>query len=309
MDENSAVSAPRAYDDQVVVVTGAGRGLGRAYAHEFARHGAKVVVNDLGNRSDGTGPPDRLIASAVVEEIRAAGGDAVADGNDVATESGAAALIETAVQHYGTVHAVVHNAGVVRRADFADMAGPTLNDVLGVGLMGAFHVARAAWPLMTRQVYGRIVLTGSGAGLFGAARSANYAAARMGIVGLALSLAGEGRAHGIQANVIVPIAQTRLATTLPAHVIDRLTPEQVAPVVAWLAHRECAATGEIYSAAGGRVNRVVLGVTPGLDFADISLEAVRDRFAEISSLDDVRTVPTSPDALKLRLPAATEAPE
>lgn len=287
------------FDQRVVIVTGAGRGLGRAYALEFAARGARVVVNDVGCDTAGAGS-DGAVASSVVNEIASQGGIAVADTHSVTTQ--ADGIVATALEAFGRVDVIVHNAGVVHRCDFEAMVGPVLDEVLGVSLLGAFGICRAAWPHLVRQRYGRIVITSSGAGLFGGARSGNYAAAKMGCIGLALSLAAEGAEYGIHTNVIVPIAKTRLATTLPRHVIDRLRPELVAPVVSWLAHEECPANGEIYSAAGGRVNRVAIAINEGADFGTLDAEAVRDKFEAIRDLSGARPVATSAEALTLRLP-------
>lgn len=302
LGKDEPTGLPCRFDGRVAVITGAGRGIGRAYALELARRGAAVVVNDRGGPPDGDGSGDTAPASAVADEVIASGGRAVADASDVADPAGTERLIGTAIDTFGSVDVVIHNAGIVRRADFADMAGPVLEDVLGASLIGGFNVVRAAWPYLVKQRYGRVVLTSSGGGLFGGVRSGNYAAAKMGLIGLALSLAMEGDEQGIHTNVIVPIAKTRLATTLPTNVIEHLTPDQVAPVVAWLCHEDCPANGEIYSAAGGRVNRVGIAIGHGLTLDAISVEKVRDAFAAIRSMRDSRAVVDSPTALTLRLP-------
>lgn len=288
------------FDHRVAIVTGAGRGLGRAYALDLAARGARVVVNDVDSGTDGATTGDAAVAEQVVAEIESHDGIAVADSNSVVT--GGDAVVATALEAFGRVDIVVHNAGVVSRTSFENMAGPVLDDVLGVSLLGAFNISRAAWPHLVRQGYGRIVITSSGAGLFGGAQSGNYAAAKMGSIGLALSLAAEGAEHGIHTNVIVPIAKTRLATTLPPHIIERLRPEFVAPVVTWLAHEDCPANGEIYSAAGGRVNRVAIAINTGIQSDNLDAETVRDSFDEIRRLDDAQPVTNSPQALELRLP-------
>jgi NAD(P)-dependent dehydrogenase (short-subunit alcohol dehydrogenase family) len=292
------------FDDQVVLVTGAGRGLGRAYALEFARRGARVAVNDLGIGADGTGSPDVSPAMSVTSEIIDTGGVALADLHDVSTRGGAEAAVAAATTAWGRLDAVVHNAGIVRRAPIEQMEGTTLTEVVDVSLLGAFHLVSAAWPCLKESGQGRVVLTASGAGLFGAAMSSNYAAAKMGTVGLALSAAQEGAPHRINVNVIVPIAQTRLATTLAPEIIDRLDPAKVAPIVAWLCHATCDVTGEVFSAAGGVMNRIVLAITPGVDIDEPSVERVRDRFGEVRSLEGARVVTSSNEALSIRLPMA-----
>jgi NAD(P)-dependent dehydrogenase (short-subunit alcohol dehydrogenase family) len=300
--------SPLRFDDRVILVTGSGRGLGRAYAIELAGRGARVVVNDLGSGPDGHGAPDASLAQLAVDEIRAAGGCAIADPHSVATREGAEGAVELAVSTWGRLDAVVHNAGVVRRAPIEDMRDVAQTDVHDVSQLGAFHHASAAWSHQIDSRSCRMVLTASGAGLFGAPQSSNYAAAKMGTVGLALSLAQEGEPHGIQVNAVVPIAQTRLATTLPADVIDRLGPHQVAPVVAWLCHPDCEVNGEIFSAAGGRINRVVLAITPGVQLEYATVEGVRESLTTVRSLEDARVVSSSAEALRVRLPESAEHP-
>jgi NAD(P)-dependent dehydrogenase (short-subunit alcohol dehydrogenase family) len=289
------------FENQVAVVTGGGGGLGRAYAVELASRGANVVVNDSGSTTEGDGS-DNTPADAVAAEITAAGGVALADHHNVARSEEAEAVIATAERAFGGVHIIVHNAGIVRRADFPEMIGPTLTNVLDVNLLSAFHIVRAAWTRLVGQGFGRIVLTSSGGGLFGSVRSGNYAAAKLGIIGLAQSLAAEGEAHGVTTNVIVPIAKTRLATTLPIDVIGRLDPNQVAPVVGWLVHRDCTVNGEVFSAAGGRVNRICIAVNEGFLDDQLSIEAVRDAFDRIRDMTGAIVVENSAQALALRLP-------
>jgi NAD(P)-dependent dehydrogenase (short-subunit alcohol dehydrogenase family) len=295
-------SASCRFDGRVALVTGAGRGIGRAYALELARRGASVVVNDRGGPTDGDGASDSGPAHDVVNEIITTGGRALADTGDVADAADTDRMVAAAIDNFGSIDIVIHNAGIVRRADFVDMTGQVLDDVLATSLTGGFNVVRSAWPYLLKQQYGRVVLTSSGGGLFGGARSGNYAAAKMGLIGLALSLAAEGQEHGIHTNVIVPVAKTRLATTLPKNVIERLTPEQVAPVVAWLCHEDCPANGEIYSAAGGRVNRVGIAIGAGVTLDHASVESVRDAFEDIRSMHSATAVLDSPSALSIRLP-------
>jgi NAD(P)-dependent dehydrogenase (short-subunit alcohol dehydrogenase family) len=245
------------FDGRVAVVTGAGRGLGRAYAQLLAARGASVVVNDLGGSMEGDGT-DGGPAAEAIDEITAAGGTAVADTNDIATEAGAAALVGAALETYGRIDIVVSNAGIIRWARFPDIPTEDLERHLAVHVAGSFFVARAAWPHLVEQGYGRIVLTTS-TGLLGLPGNTAYGIAKGGVLGLARSLALAGRRHGITANCIAPAASTRMAgeggPDLPA--------EHVAPMVAYLAHESCPVTGEILTAGGGRFARLFIGATPG----------------------------------------------
>jgi NAD(P)-dependent dehydrogenase (short-subunit alcohol dehydrogenase family) len=261
------------FNNRVAVVTGAGTGLGREHALLLADRGARVVVNDLG-QSDGGGTAD-----AVVEEITARGGSAVADMNSVSTADGGAAVIETALTSFGAIDIVVNNAGIVRDKSFAKLTPDMLGDVLDVHLKGAFYVTQPAFAVMKERGYGRIVSTSSAAGLFGNFGQTNYGAAKMGLVGMTRVLALEGTRYGITANIVAPIA----ATSMSAGILDedwerRLRPGLVSPVVAWLAHEECLANGEILSAAAGRVARVFIAETRGYYSETLSLEDVRDQW-------------------------------
>jgi NAD(P)-dependent dehydrogenase (short-subunit alcohol dehydrogenase family) len=268
------------FGDRVAVVTGAGRGLGRAYALLLASRGARVVVNDPGGAISGDGG-DSGPADAVVDEIRAAGGEAVASTESVATAEGGQAIIDAALEHYGRLDILIHNAGNVRRAPLAEMSYADFDAVLDVHLRGAFHVVRPAFPVMCRAGYGRVVLTSSIGGLYGNHDVANYAAAKAGIVGLADVVALEGAAHGVRCNVIVPGAVTRMAEGLDTSAYPPMGPELVAPVVGWLAHENCSITGESLVAIAGRVARVVLAETPGVYQPVWSIEAVGERIDEI----------------------------
>jgi len=251
------------FDGQVAIVTGAGRGLGRAHALLLAARGAAVVVNDLGVALDGADPSAEP-AVAVAAEIVAAGGSAVADTSDVSASDGGTAIVETALREFGRIDILVNNAGTSGgRLEFGDLDDDRLMSVLGSHLLGAFNVARAAWRPMVRQGYGRIVSTSSGVGLFGMARSTAYAAAEMGIVGLSRSLAVEGEQHGIKVNAVAPIASTRMANGVFGELDKHLDPSLVSSVVAFLAHRDCPVNGRILSAGGGRVAEVFIGTGRG----------------------------------------------
>lgn len=245
------------FDGRVAVVTGAGRGLGRAYARLLAERGASVVVNDLGSAMDGAGA-DAGPAHDVVAEITAAGGNAVPDTSDIATEDGAAALVATAVERFGRLDIVVANAGIMRWAGFPDVPTDDVDAHLSVHVLGSFHTAKAAWPHLVTQGGGRIVLTTS-TGVFGLPGNVAYSVAKGGVIGLARSLALAGRKRGIAVNCISPVAATRMA----GEETPGMDPDDVAPMVAFLAHESCPVSGEIYTAGAGRFARVFLGSTPG----------------------------------------------
>lgn len=246
------------FDGRVAVVTGAGRGLGRAYALLLAERGASVVVNDLGSSAAGEGS-DAGPASAVVGEIIAAGGEAVADGSDVATAEGGTAAVEAALDAFGRVDVLVANAGIIRWGSLPDLTAEDLDAHLAVHLGGSFHPARAAWPHFVDQGGGRIVLTTS-AGLFGLAANTAYAAAKGAVLGLTRSLAVAGRDHGIAVNAVAPAAATRMGGDPDD---AAMAPELAAPMVAWLAHERCPATGEVHAAGAGRFARIVIAQAPG----------------------------------------------
>jgi NAD(P)-dependent dehydrogenase (short-subunit alcohol dehydrogenase family) len=272
------------FDGKVAIITGAGGGLGRSHALELARRGALVVVNDLGGSVDGTGSGTSA-AQAVVDEITAAGGEAVANYDSVATPEGGRAIVQTAVDAWGRVDIIINNAGILRDASFKNMDADKVSAVLDVHLRGAFNVTQPAWEMMRNQGYGRIVNTASGAGVFGNFGQTNYGAAKMGLVGLTRVLAVEGAKNNIKANAIAPVAKTRMTEDILGPAADKLMPEVVTPVVAYLAHEDCPVTGEVYSCGGGRVARIFIGVTRGITDPDLTVETVRDRFDEIRDED------------------------
>jgi NAD(P)-dependent dehydrogenase (short-subunit alcohol dehydrogenase family) len=268
------------FDGKVAIITGAGGGLGRSHALELAKRGALIVVNDLGGSTDGTGHSETA-AQKVVDEIKAAGGEAVANYDSVATPEGGANIVKTAVDTFGSVHIIINNAGILRDTSFKNMTPDQLNPVLDVHLRGAFHVTQPAWQIMRDQSYGRIINTSSGAGVFGNFGQTNYGAAKMGLVGLTRVLAVEGAKNNIKANAIAPVALTRMTEDILGPLADKLGPEYITPVVTYLAHEDCEVSGEIYTVGGGHVGRVFLGVTPGYTDASLSAESVRDHLAEI----------------------------
>ncbi|UMB69356.1 SDR family NAD(P)-dependent oxidoreductase [Mycobacterium paraterrae] len=282
------------FDDRVAVITGAGRGLGCAYARLLAERGAKVVVNDRGGSLAGDGV-DAAPAQQVAEAIRAAGGDAVACTESVATVDGAAAIIGTALDHYGRIDVLVHNAGNVRRGSLEEMTYEDFDAVLDVHLRGAFNVVRQAFPVMTGAGYGRIVLTSSIGGLYGNHNVANYAAAKTGVIGLANVAALEGAPHGVMCNVIIPAAVTRMATGIDTSDYPPMEPGLVAPVVGLLAHESCSVTGELYIALAGRVARAVIAESRGVYRPSWTIEDVAEHLAEIREMDRPLVFPVVPD--------------
>src|SRR5246127_556264 len=282
------------FDDRVAVVTGAGRGLGRSYAMLLASQGAKVVVNDPGGGLNGGGS-DAGLADDVVREIVAAGGQAVASTDSVATAAGGKAIIDAALDRYGRVDILIHNAGIVRRASLKEMSYEDFEAVLDVHLRGAFHVVRPVFPVMCQAGYGRIVLTASIGGLYGNHNVANYAAAKAGVIGLSNVAALEGAADGVTCNVIVPAAVTRMAVGIDTSDYPPMNPELVAPVVGWLAHETCSVTGEVLIALAGRVARAVITETPGVYRSSWSIEDVGEHIEAIRDTSGPVVFPLVPD--------------
>lgn len=274
-------------DGRVAVVTGAGGGLGRSHALLLASRGARVVVNDLGGDVEGSGGGSAA-ADAVVAEIVAAGGEAVANADGVHTWQGGRAIIGTALDTWGRVDAVVNNAGILRDVSFAKLGAEHLQPVLDVHLAGAFHVTRAAWPHLREAGYGRVVCTTSGSGLYGNFGQANYAAAKLGLVGLTRTLAIEGERYGIHANAIAPIAASRMTeSVMPPAVLERLRPEHVSPLVGYLVSEACEESGSVFSVGGGYVARVAIVEGEGVAFDDVpTVEELAARFDEVRALGD-----------------------
>ena len=271
--------------DRVVVVTGAGGGLGREYALTLAHEGACVVVNDLGGARDGTGAGHNM-ADQVVAEIKEAGGRAVANYDSVADADGAANIIKTAIDEFGKVDGVVSNAGILRDGTFHKMTSENWDSVLQVHLYGGYNVVRAAWTHFREQGFGRVVVATSTSGLFGNFGQANYGAAKLGLVGMINTLAIEGAKYNIKANAIAPIAATRMTEDiLPAEVLAKLKPEYVAPVVAYLCTEEVAETGSVFIAGGGKVQRAALFENAGASFE--SPPSVDDVAAQWSAIADL----------------------
>jgi NAD(P)-dependent dehydrogenase (short-subunit alcohol dehydrogenase family) len=274
-------------EGRVVIVTGAGGGLGREYALYLAGSGARVVVNDLGGARDGSGAGASM-ADAVVAEIRDAGGEAVASYDSVATEEGAAAVVATALDAFGAVHGLVNNAGILRDASFAKMTTEEWNAVRAVHLDGGYFMSKAVWPHFREQGFGRIVMASSTSGLFGNYGQANYGAMKAGLVGLLNTLAIEGSRAGIQVTAIAPMAATRMtADVVPQELLDKLPPAFVAPVVAYLLSEESTESGSVFVVGGGQVYRVAQFQNKGVVFpSPPTLAEVAERWAEITDLSE-----------------------
>ncbi|MGV0804142.1 SDR family NAD(P)-dependent oxidoreductase [Mycolicibacterium setense] len=282
------------FDDRVAVITGAGRGLGREYALLLASRGAKVVVNDPGGSLTGDGT-DSAPAQAVVDEIVSAGGQAVAATDSVATADGGQAIIDTAVDHFGRIDILIHNAGTVRRGSLKELTYDDFDAVLDVHLRGAFHVVRPAFPLMCDAGYGRVVLTSSIGGLYGNHEVANYAAAKAGILGLCNVVALEGAAEGVSCNAIVPGAVTRMAEGLDTSAYPPMGADLVAPAVGWLSHESCSVTGEFFVAIAGRLARAVIAESPGVYQPSWTVEEVGEQMDRIREISDPVIFPVVPD--------------
>ncbi len=284
------------FDGEVALVTGAGGGLGREHALLLARRGAAVVVNDLGSPTMGGQDQDSGPAEAVVAEIRAAGGTAIANSDTVADRVGAERMVARALDEFGQLDIVINNAGIIRNRTFLNIGEYELEPVLDVHVKGAFFVTHPAYEHMKARGYGRIVNTSSGSGLFGSFGQSAYAAAKAAIMGFTRTLAIEGERYGIKVNAIAPGALTRMTGDVLGDgsptadlfglegqdLANRMGPHQVAPVVAYLANRSCELTGETLSASGGRVGRAFVAVTPGIYDEDLTVEDVAARIGEIT---------------------------
>ncbi len=291
------------FENRTVIVTGAGNGLGKAYALELGSRGARVVVNDLGGAVDGSGSGNTP-ADEVVNEIIANGGEAVANYDSVATKEGGASIVQTAIDNFGTVDAVVNNAGILRDKSFAKMEEEDLNAIIDVHLKGTFFVCQPAFIQMKEQGYGRFVNVSSPSGLFGNFGQLNYGAAKMGIVGLTNVLAIEGAKYNIKANVIAPNAATRMTEELFGEDMSKLlTVDNITPLVVYLASEQCDVTHEIFSAGGGRFARI--GISTDVGYFNASAKA-EDIFANIGEIRDLSN-PIYPTSLADELPLFNEA--
>ncbi|XYJ08196.1 SDR family NAD(P)-dependent oxidoreductase [Telluria sp. B2] len=273
---------------KTAIVTGAGGGLGRCYALELARRGARVVVNDLGGAADGRGAG--TAADAVVAEIAAMGGEAIANRASVTDREGVAAMVEQAMKAFGRIDILVNNAGILRDKSFMKLELDDAQAVLDVHLMGAFNCSKAVWPVMMEQEYGRIVMTTSPSGLYGNFGQANYGAAKMGLVGLMNTLKIEGAKRHIHVNAISPVAATRMtAGLMPQEQLDRLGPEHIVPGVVYLCS-EGAPSGAILQAAGGSFSLAAIMESPWVELGpQASADDVAAQWERIADLSVART--------------------
>ena len=280
------MTASLRYDNRVAIVTGAGGGLGRMHALTLAQAGARLVINDLGGSTDGAGQSSSA-ADKVVEEIRALGGEAVANYDSV--ENGAA-IVQTAIEAWGRVDIVVNNAGILRDASFHKMSQQDWNLVNLVHLQGAQSVTHAAWPYMREQNYGRIIMTTSAAGIYGNFGQANYGAAKLGMLGLANTLAEEGRSKNIRVNTIAPVAASRMTENiLPPKLLSELKPEYISPLVAWLCHEDCEETKGLFEVGAGYMAKLRWERSLGHAFKlgqAIAIEDVANKFSKISNFEN-----------------------
>jgi NAD(P)-dependent dehydrogenase (short-subunit alcohol dehydrogenase family) len=274
------------FDNRVAIVTGAGNGLGRRYALDLAARGAKVVVNDLGGARDGTGG-SVTAAQAVVDEIVAAGGEAMANGASVTDADAIFAMVDEVKARWGRIDILVNNAGILRDRTFTKMTIDDFKSVLDVHLMGSVHCTKAVWDLMREQAYGRILMTTSSTGLYGNFGQANYGAAKLALVGLMKTLALEGAKYNVRVNTIAPLAATRMTEDLmPAELLAKMGPETVAPAALYLVSED-APTNVILNAGGGGFEAAHVTLTKGVHVAagDMTPETVAARIAEIRARD------------------------
>jgi NAD(P)-dependent dehydrogenase (short-subunit alcohol dehydrogenase family) len=275
------------FDGKVAIVTGAGGGLGRQHALELARRGAKVVVNDLGGAMDGSGGSSEA-AQKVVEEIKALGGEAIANGSSVTDDAGVAHMVKQTMDQWGRIDILIANAGILRDKSFSKMEIADFELVLNVHLMGTVKPAKAVWEIMKEQNYGRIVVTTSSSGLYGNFGQSNYGAAKLGIIGFMNTIKLEGQKNNVHINAISPVAATRMTENLmPPAILERLKPEYVTPGVVYLASEE-APTGVILAAGAGVFALARIYETEGVNLGEggLSAEEVRDNWSKIADEAD-----------------------
>jgi NAD(P)-dependent dehydrogenase (short-subunit alcohol dehydrogenase family)/uncharacterized OB-fold protein/putative sterol carrier protein len=290
------------FKDRVAVITGAGAGLGRTYALELAKRGAKVVVNDLGGARDGSGDGSSAPADRVVEEIQALGGEAVANYDNVATAEGGENIVKAAVGTFGRLDILINNAGILRDKSFLKMTPENWQAVVDVHLNGAYFVTRPAMSVMKQNGYGRIVMTTSAAGLYGNFGQTNYSAAKMGLIGLANALKLEGAKYDIKVNTVAPIAASRLTEdVMPPDLFEKSRPEYVAPMVLYLCSDACRSSGDIFNAGMGYFNRAAVLTGPAVQLGDPdnppSVERVHRHWKQIDSLDGARPLDDATTAI------------
>ncbi|HXU24427.1 MAG TPA: SDR family oxidoreductase [Tepidiformaceae bacterium] len=292
------------FEGQVALVTGAGNGLGRSYALDLARRGAKVVVNDLGGDPHGVGE-NASAAQKVVDEIKAAGGEAVPNYNSVADYDGGYNMVKTAIDTWGRLDVVICNAGILRDVAFHNMSEDDWDKVFAVHIKGSFTVLRAAWPVFRQQSYGRVVVTSSSSGIYGQFGQANYGAAKTAMLGLMNVLKQEGAKYNVMVNTIAPVAGTRLTqTVMPAEMVEKLTPDFVASAVTFLVSKENTDSGLIIEAGAGNFNRAAIvkgpGLRPGMDEVKPA-EWVQENWKQITSLEGAEPMWNAQKTLKAHL--------
>jgi NAD(P)-dependent dehydrogenase (short-subunit alcohol dehydrogenase family) len=274
------------FKDKVAIVTGAGGGLGRCHALQFAERGAKVIVNDLGGSVDGSGGSSEA-ADKVVEEIKAMGGDAISNGSSVTDKAGVKKLVDDAMAAYGRIDILVNNAGVLRDKSFAKVTLDDFEFVVDVHMMGSVYCTKAVWPIMVEQKYGRIVMTSSSSGIFGNFGQSNYGSAKMGVVGLMNTLRIEGQKNNIKVNSLVPVAATRMTENLgmPDAVFDSLKPESVSPAVIFMSSED-APDGVMISAGAGvfAMAEIVHSEGIALKGDDLNADMLAEKWTEASDM-------------------------
>jgi NAD(P)-dependent dehydrogenase (short-subunit alcohol dehydrogenase family) len=275
------------FDNRVAIVTGAGNGLGRAHALLLASRGAKVVVNDPGGARDGRGD-SHAAADKVVAEIKAAGGQAVANYDSVADKAGAINIVKTATDAFGTLDIVVNNAGILRDKSFPNMSMEDFDFVVQVHFLGTAYVTHAAWPILRQKAYGRVVVTSSNSGIYGNFGQTNYAGAKLALVGFVNALRLEGQKYNIMVNALAPVAGTRMTEDLMTpEVLAKMKPEFVSPMVAYLCSEQCQHTGDIWSAGAGYFSRIEYREGPGVRLGPQA--TVDDVAANIEKIADLST--------------------
>ncbi|MBN2160779.1 MAG: SDR family oxidoreductase [Spirochaetes bacterium] len=282
------------FDNRVAIVTGAGAGLGKSYALEFAKRGAKVVVNDLGSALDGSGSSHNA-ADLVVDEIKKAGGQAAANYDSVSTVQGGENIVKTALDAFGSADILVNNAGIVRDHSLPKLTEEEWDIVLAVHLKGAYNVTRPALAAMKEKNYGRVIFTSSGVGLYGNFGQANYAAAKMGMIGFMNTLVLENAKYNIKLNAIAPNAASRMTEKiLPPPLFEKLKPEHIAPIVMWLSSEQNEETGMIFNCMGGWYSRTAVMCAKGVMIGDglktVTAEDIQANWDAIRSLDDAKTI-------------------
>jgi NAD(P)-dependent dehydrogenase (short-subunit alcohol dehydrogenase family) len=288
------------FDGRVAVITGGGRGLGREYALLLASRGAKVLINDNGSALDGTGG-DAGPAQALVEEIKAAGGEAVACTESVTTPEGGKAIIEAALDSFGKLDILIHSAGNSRFCPLETLSHEEFRSVVEIHLLGGFNVVQPSFPLMMKQGYGRVVLTGSIGGIYTMPTVAPYAVSKSGMIGLNQAIAIEGAERGIKSNIILPGASTRMVEGVDTTGFPPMGPELVAPVVGWLAHEACSISGEMIISAAGRVARAFITESEGVYEADWTIEKMAERIDAIRDPSRQWTFHPVPDGFNQHL--------